>query len=116
MHEYSLVASVLERVQEIAEAEGNLPVTQVKLEIGVFQEVEPELLVWAFDVAKEATLAENATLSWSSIPPKLCCDACHVEYTPEDIVFWECPTCHGRSAVVLAGDELIIRSIALEAP
>lgn len=115
MHEYSLVASIMERVQEIAEAEGGLPVTQVKLEIGVLQEIEPDLLVWAFDVAKEATLAENATLSWATVSVGLRCDACHLEYTPEDNVFWECPACHSHGAEVLKGDELLIRSVVLEA-
>lgn len=113
MHEYSLVASVMDRVLEIAKEQGNLPVEEVNLDIGVLQEIVPELLVWAFDAAKEDTLAANAALRWKMVPARLCCDACGATYAPEDDVFWQCPKCRWNGAEVLEGDELHIRTIKL---
>lgn len=113
MHEYSLVASILERVTEVAQEHGNLPVEKVTLDIGVLQEIVPDLLVWAFDTAKEGTLAAQAILEWNTIPPKLICTKCQAEYVPTDNLFWECPLCQWSGAEVVEGDELHIRSITL---
>ncbi len=113
MHEYSLVASILERVLEIAREQGNLPVEKVTLDIGELQEIVPDLLTWAFDSAKEGTLASQAILDWQMIPPKLACTKCQVEYVPVNHLFWECPQCQWRGAEVLEGDELHIHSITL---
>ena len=113
MHEYSLVASILDRVLEIAREQGNQPVEKVTLDIGALQEIVPDLLVWAFDTAKEGTLAAQAKLDWQIILPKLACSKCQVEYVPVDHLFWECPLCQWSGAEVLEGDELHIHSITL---
>ena len=113
MHEFSLVENILSRALDLAREHGGLPIEEVHVEIGKLQQVVPEALEFAFEAAKEATLAEEATLQWVTIPVRVICPACQLEYeTPGDI--WTCPACDTPGGPIVQGDDLILKSVVLK--
>jgi hydrogenase nickel incorporation protein HypA/HybF len=56
MHEYSIVQSLFDRIDEQAEAHGAQSVTRVRLRIGSLSGVEVELLESAYDLFRRPAL------------------------------------------------------------
>lgn len=113
MHEFSLVARILERACAIARDHGGRPIERIVLEVGALQQVVPEALEFAFDASKQGTLAGDARLDWREIPARVRCSACGMAYEPEDL-YWVCPECAAAGGEVLAGDDLILSSVVLQ--
>ncbi|MBP8130117.1 MAG: hydrogenase maturation nickel metallochaperone HypA [Candidatus Hydrogenedentes bacterium] len=113
MHELSIVENVLQRVLTIADEHGGLPVSCVKLSIGALQQVDPDLLAFAFQAAVAGTLAERAALEWRVTPARVACPSCGTCFQPDDL-FWACPACAAAGGRVLAGDELVLDAVELE--
>jgi hydrogenase nickel incorporation protein HypA/HybF len=112
MHELSIVDHLLQAAFAAAEAHGDLSIRRVTVEIGALRQVVPEALVFAFDAAVRDTPAEGAQLEWVEIPAEIACTACGAHYRPED-VFWVCESCGAPGGRVVAGDDLVLRSIEL---
>ncbi|HNR29735.1 MAG TPA: hydrogenase maturation nickel metallochaperone HypA [Candidatus Hydrogenedentes bacterium] len=113
MHEFSIVENILERALAIAVEHGHLPVSRVRVAIGALQQVEPEVLEFAFQAAVQGTLAEDAAFEWRAVPARIACAACDAQFEPEDL-FWVCPECAAAGGRVLAGDELVLESVVLD--
>ena len=62
MHEYSVVQSLIERVEREAEARGASRVVRVHVRLGEYAGVDPGLLETAYDTFRERTICENAPL------------------------------------------------------
>jgi hydrogenase nickel incorporation protein HypA/HybF len=62
MHEFSIVQSLLEVIEEEAKRHKAQKVLRVELLVGVLSGVEPHLLELAFNTFKEGTIAEEALL------------------------------------------------------
>ena len=112
MHEFSLVRSILETALTCSSEHGNRPVTKVTVRVGALRQVVPELMMFAFEAAREGTVAEGATLEWTEVPLVVTCTECSRTFTPDNAI-WECPNCGGFNATVVQGDELILQSIEL---
>jgi hydrogenase nickel incorporation protein HypA/HybF len=106
MHEFSLVQSMMELVQQSAAENGITRVTSVKLIVGKLIMAQPELLRFSFGVLSEGTILAGATLDIDERPLLMRCQECGNEYTPD---FFEvvCPKCTGIS-IILSGKELHI--------
>jgi hydrogenase nickel incorporation protein HypA/HybF len=68
MHEMSLMASMLERIEEQARVDGYVRVARVILEIGLASGVEPEAMRFAFQVNTRGSVAEGAELVIEETP------------------------------------------------
>lgn len=112
MHELSMVKGILECALKIAREHGDLPVECVNIQVGALRQVEPELLVFAFEAARTDTLAQDAALEWEEIPALVECGNCRHDYTPSEW-FWACPKCDTIGGRVLQGDELLVTSVVL---
>ena len=112
MHEFSLVARILERACAVARDHGGLPIERIVLEVGALQQVVPEALEFAFEASKRDTLAAEARLDWREAPARVRCPACGLEHEPDDI-YWSCPACGTAGGEVLSGDDLILSSVVL---
>jgi hydrogenase nickel incorporation protein HypA/HybF len=113
MHEYSIVQALLERVDQEMAAHDGTRVHRVRVSIGELAGVEIGLLRTAFETIRHRTCCEQAEL-----------DVRHVDAR------WECPACgtvipRGTKlrcgvcdvpARLLAGDEIMLEQIELEAP
>lgn len=62
MHELSLVAELINRVNQDAAERGSRPVESVTVAVGSRSHLEPDSLQHVFNLAKEGTLLRNAVL------------------------------------------------------
>lgn len=115
MHEYSIVQSLLDVIEENAKKHGAKEVTKVVVKIGVMSGVEPHLLEVAFETFKEKTICQNATLEMLIQPIVVRCRECETRTEFEkNQIFFECKECGGVDLEVLDGEEMLLMSLELE--
>ena len=85
MHEFSIVQSLLEVIEEEAKRHKAQRVLKVELLVGVLSGVEPHLLELAFNTFKEGTIAEKAELLLEIERLRLWCEDCKREYEKEEL-------------------------------
>ena len=114
MHEYSIVQSLLDIIEENAKKYGAAHVEKVVVKIGVMSGVEPHLLKIAFDTFKEKTICETAELEMIIQPIVAKCNECgkRSEFEKETI-FYECPTCGSVDLEILDGEDMLLLSLEM---
>ena len=113
MHEYSIVASLIDRVQQEADAHGAARVHRLHVKIGELSGVELDLLKTAFDTFRERTICDGAELAIDTVAASWACPTCKRPVVRGAIL--RCDTC-GRPARMVEGDEIILERIEMEAP
>ena len=113
MHELALSQSVVDLVVDHASKEGLHVVTRVVLEVGVGAGVEPDALLFCFDVVAEGTLASGAELAIETITLQARCRNCACEFEPAHLVAC-CPRCGCHRPDLLRGRELRVKSFDAE--
>jgi len=107
VHELGLMQSVLEIAEGYARREGARAIREIGLRVGALSGVEPAALEFAFEAAKQGTLAEQARLAVQWVPLVAFCEACTVEFavdSPFGIAL--CPLCDEPAAALKRGQEL----------
>jgi hydrogenase nickel incorporation protein HypA/HybF len=113
MHEMSLMASMLEIIEEQVRLEGCRRVTRVTLEIGRLSGVDAEAMRFAFDASTKDSVAEGAELAIEETNGRAHCPACGLEATVA--VFYEaCDACGQVPQEITAGRALRIVSLDVE--
>ena len=113
MHEYSIVASLIDRVQQEAVAHGGSRVHRLHIKIGELAGVEIDLLKTAFDTFRERTICDGAELAIDTVAATWACPSCERRVTRGSIL--RCEVCE-RPARMVQGDEIILERIEMEAP
>ncbi len=113
MHEYSIVQSLLARVEQEARARNALAVDRLVVRIGELSGVESELLAKAFELFREGTICGTAQLCIEPVAPRWECSGCGLPLQPGQPL--RCQSC-GLSARLAAGDEIILERIEMEVP
>ncbi len=113
MHEMSLTESVVEILAEEGRRQGFSRVKKVWLEIGVLSGVEPEAMIFCFDVVTRGTLAEGAELAIVRTPGQGWCLACEKNVPLADR-YGPCPECGGHGVQMTAGDEMRVKELEVE--
>ena len=113
MHEYSIVASLIDRVQHEAALHGGSRVHRLHVKIGELSGVEVDLLKTAFDTFRERTICDGAELAIDTVAPAWACPACDRSLDRGAIL--RCDDC-GKPARMVQGDEIILERIEMEAP
>ena len=114
MHEYSIVAALVDQVEVArAAAPPQARVQRVHVAIGELAGVEIELLRTAFVTFRERTVCEAAELSVRAVAAEWRCPGCGQPLEKGAIL--RCPDC-GRPARLAHGDEIILERIELEVP
>ena len=113
MHEYSIVASLIDRVQQEAHAHGGARVHRLYVKIGELSGVEVDLLKTAFDTFRERTVCEGAEMKVDTVAPAWACPSCERSVARGAIL--RCEACD-RPARMIQGDEIILQRIEMEAP
>lgn len=110
MHEYSIVQSL---VESVAAAVGGraAAVQRVDVAIGELAGVDYTLLATAFEVFREGTLCEHATLTIDRVLVRWECSHCGVEMPRGG--FLRCALCDSPARLA-AGDEIVLQRIELE--
>ncbi len=111
MHEYSIVASLLERVDAEARARGATAVERIQVKIGELSGVEIDLLKTAFETFRERSVCAAAELEIEPVPARWACPGCELEIARGG--FLRCPEC-GLPARLASGDEVVLQRIEME--
>ncbi len=115
MHEYSIVQSLLDIIEEQAQKHKAKRVTKVVVKIGVLSGVEPHLLRMAFDTFKEGSVCEGARLEMVIQPIVALCRSCGKRNEFEkDRIFFECAKCAEVDLQIVEGEDMLLLSLEME--
>ena len=85
------------------------------MRIGRFSGVEPEALLFAWQVLRAGTPSEAANLEIEEVPIRLRCEACEAEFAA-DLDDLSCPVCESLEYKILSGREMELTTITGEKP
>lgn len=111
MHEYSLVMSLIERVEQEAKQRSAKAIRRISIRVGELSGVEAELLTSAFEIARAGTACESSVLDVAREPARWACPSC--EATLDTAKGLRCPTCDQAGRLV-AGGELLFEQMEIE--
>jgi hydrogenase nickel incorporation protein HypA/HybF len=111
MHEYSLVMSLIERVQSEATERSARSVRRISIRVGELCGVEAELLACAFEIARAGTLCETAELEVKLEPAAWACPKCEAQLDPTKSL--RCATCD-TAGKLAAGGDLLFEQMEIE--
>ncbi len=113
MHELSIMAYLLEAVEEKAHEMGARRVQAINLVVGQATGAVNDSLQFYFDMLTPDTLSQGARLNIRRTYMTFHCEGCHEEYTPE-VGGFECPRCGLVGQLANDASELQIESIEIE--
>ena len=113
MHEYSIVQSLLDRVESEAAAHGATVVHRLRLRIGEMSGVEMPLLRSAYETFTDRSICANAELEIVPVAVRWGCPDCGTELPAGSAL--RCADC-GGPARLTAGDEIVLERIEMEVP
>lgn len=113
MHERSLVRALLRQVQRVANENSAGRVRSIRVRIGEFSGVEPELLASAYNDLIQGTRLCETTLDLEQVPLEGVCDQCGSQFRVERFNF-QCVQCGSPLVTLHGGDELLLDTVTME--
>ena len=113
MHELSIAANILSIAEAKARERNGCSIQAVGIRLGEFTNIAREALEFAFEVAREGTLAHNARLEIEVVAMIVECVVCHGVNHPERTLCLICAHC-GFPLKIVSGEELQVDYIELE--
>lgn len=116
MHELSVAAAVLKAVAAEARAHGAARVLSVRLRVGALTDLDPEVLSFGWEAVTAAMpLVAGCTLYVERVPVAVACGRCGTRgpAAPPGVL---CAACGGHDVQLVAGEELDIAEVELDAP
>jgi hydrogenase nickel incorporation protein HypA/HybF len=110
MHELAITQSVVDMV---VERTAGRQVSLVRLEVGRLSGVLPDAMEFCYELVIDGTPLEGSTLVIEQIPGAAHCRSCGQDSALDDLILL-CP-CGSAEVDVIAGRELRVRSVELEA-
>jgi len=112
MHELAVCQSLLREAERVAETHGARTITRLAVVIGPLSGVEAPLLERAFTIAREGTIAEQATLAVEQAPVVVWCPDCKKESAVATNKLL-CIGCGNWRVTLRSGDELVLKQVEL---
>lgn len=113
MHELSVAAFLLERVERHAGRLAAGKVTAINLVVGERSCLGDDALRFSFDLLTVGTVADGARIAIRRTPMRFHCPGCDEAYVPAEADF-ACPTCQTIGQVTDDGGEMLIESVEIE--
>lgn len=111
MHEYSLIQSLVERVEAEVRARSASAVHRLRVRVGEQSGVDIELFKTAYATFRERTVCESADLDIEIVPVEWACGRCGSRIAPGQPL--RCAACL-HPARLISGDEIILDRIEME--
>jgi hydrogenase nickel incorporation protein HypA/HybF len=109
MHEVGLARQLLDIAESAAKEHGATAITKVGLRLGAMAGVVPDALSFAFEVARQGTMAEQAVLEVEYLPLVCYCESCRAAFEVDDrFGIALCPQCGEPSAEIRQGTEFTV--------
>jgi hydrogenase nickel incorporation protein HypA/HybF len=115
MHELSIALSILDEIEEQAEARGLRDIEVVHLKVGVFSGVDRDALLFAWELACEGTPLEDSRLDIETVPLVVHCESCDQDRRPPSLYQLCCPECQTPAQTIVTGKELEVVSLEVAA-
>ena len=113
MHEYSIIAALIDRVQRELDARSGAVARKLRVRIGDQSGVDPDLLRTAFATFRERSACAEAELELVQVQAVWRCSFCDRPISAGAVL--RCPGC-GRPARLTSGDDIILERIEMEVP
>ncbi len=114
MHEYSLVESLVRRVEQEARARGAIAVHRLSVRVGELSGVDAELFRTAYETFREGTVCAQAPLAVTTVAATWSCPRCAKPIARGGIL--RCAQCDAPARLDDGGDALTLDAIELEVP
>ncbi|MBR8831685.1 MAG: Hydrogenase maturation factor HypA [Chroococcopsis gigantea SAG 12.99] len=115
MHEVDMTKALIQTVRQWWESQENgTKISAVHLIVGQFTSVEPDSLLFAFEVQTRQGFLSDAKLVITETPLIAFCHVCQLEYSPQIGSMYSCPGCGGPMEDIRSGRELKIDRIEYE--
>lgn len=111
MHEYSIIQSLVDSVENVAAKHAGGIVHHVYVDIGELSGVDCDLLRTAYDTFRFGTICADAPLTIDRIEARWECPRCLSAIQRGAVL--RCPACN-QPAKLAAGDEIILKRVELE--
>lgn len=112
MHELSVAAYMLERVEQHAIRVDASKITAINLVVGERACIVDDALRFSFELLAEGSVAEGATINFRWTPMRFQCETCDRAFTPVEGDF-RCPDCQTIGQVTDDGSDLVIESLEI---
>jgi hydrogenase nickel incorporation protein HypA/HybF len=113
MHEISIAESILQIAEAKAREQNARSIQVIKLRLGTFTTIVAEALQFAFEVCRQGTLAQDATLQIEVVAMVVRCVVCQTSTQPVSAVCLICVQC-GFPLEIVSGEELQVEYIEVE--
>lgn len=113
MHERSLAHALLREVARLVDGKGAVQVASVRVTMGEFSGIEPELFRGAFEELVRESAMDDAKLILTVAPLEARCEACGEEFLVRRFQF-QCPGCGHARTTIVRGQELLLESVTME--
>ncbi len=115
MHEMPIAAAIVEQAIQAVAPHGATRIDLIEVEIGCMRQIVPEALQVAFAAVSADTIAEGARLEVIEVEMEAVCQLCGNRFQPE-IDFYICPKCEQANVRIVAGNDMILKSITAQTP
>ncbi|MCF6159389.1 MAG: hydrogenase maturation nickel metallochaperone HypA [wastewater metagenome] len=113
MHEMSIIMSMMEIVKYHMMENRVTHLKKLKIRVGKLTAVEPQSLMFCFEVYTHGTSMEGAFLEIEDVPLLSKCKNCKDEFYREEF-FSHCPVCNSDFIENISGHELDVVSMEAE--
>jgi hydrogenase nickel incorporation protein HypA/HybF len=113
MHELSIALSMIDQVEQQSAAQSG-GVRSIQVKIGALSGVDVEALRFAWEIARAGTPLADAQLEIEFVPLMVRCPSCGVTRITQ-IFSVACPGCVDAEQEILAGKELELISLEVDA-
>lgn len=114
MHEYSLVQSLVTRVEAEAATRRASAVHRLVVSVGELAGVDPDLFQTAYDTFRAGTICATASLELKRVPARWACPACGRSIPRGEVL--ACEVCGLPAGMAAGGDEILLETIEMEVP
>ena len=114
MHEIGITRDMFSLVMAEAGKSGAKKVSRIDLVIGEMTGAIAESVIFYFNMLSRGTIAEGAEVAIRMVPPMVRCQNCESISKLEKKTYWSCPHCSGNEMEIIAGRELLVKSIGVE--
>jgi hydrogenase nickel incorporation protein HypA/HybF len=119
MHEFSIAANLVEKLEEFAQRNPDKQIHEVSLAVGELSHIEPEQLRFCFSSMIRESLLEGVTLQIDRVDALVECSHCAYHGRPKyweqilagvPVATFQCPNC-GKTLSETQGRECAIKSV-----
>ena len=117
MHEAAIATAIIDEALAAAAQHNAVRICQIEVEVGVMQQVVPEALHLAFEVASQKSPAEGAELILTMEKTVARCHACDCRFEPDiEHLSFLCPKCRKANVKIIAGNHITLKSLVCDQP